>query len=472
MFGVRPTRAVGTVARVKRREALKTIGAMAGAAGVAKVLTGCDGPRRPAGIHHIVVVMMENRSYDHLLGARRFEGRPGDGLLATMANRNLAGASIPVFPGTFDSLCVLDPPHGWTESRNEFADGQNSGFVIEQEAKHGAGTPPSPMQYLTRELVPVSWALADSFASCDRYFCSVMGPTWPNRMYWHSGSSNGIMSNDFPTGGFSWPSIHHRLDEAAVPWKYYYIDIPVLAIIDSIDPDGRIAYHEDFLRDAMNGTLPPVSYVDPGFAYNDDHPPLHPVYGQQFIASIYRALAAGPLWEHCLLVVTYDEHGGYFDHVPPPTTVDDFAASGFGQMGFRVPTMIAGPYVKPGYVSSVTMDHCSVLRHIQNHFGLDDLNQRVTAANDLTDVLDLDALAAGTPRPPVDIPAVEIDESAIGAACTERAGSLVHHDVLRWADELPHLFERWDRRNNVRDAAFAIGDFLDQLNGGRIRRGR
>jgi len=457
---------------MKRRDALKTIGALAGAAGAAKVLPGCGtdgGSSLPPGIHHVVVVMLENRSYDHVLGARKMMGLPGDGLTASMSNMTAAGATVPVFQASFDDLCVPDPPHGWSAAHDQFAAGANTGFITEMEASHGAGST-QVMQYLTRDLVPVSWALADGFASCDRYFCSVMGPTWPNRMYWHSGSSNGIMSNDFPSGGFTWPSIHHRLDEAGVDWKYYYMDIPVLAIVDTLDTAGRIFLLEDFYRDAMTGNLAPVTYVDPGFGYNDDHPPHHPIYGQQFISSIYNALAAGPLWEHCLLVVTYDEHGGYYDHVAPPTTVDDFASTGFGQMGFRVPTFVAGPYVKQGYVSSVTMDHCSVLRDIQNRFGLADLNQRVTAAADLSDVLDLDALAAGTPRAPITIPAIEIDESRIRQEC--RGATALQHDVLRMADEHPRLFKPWDRRDKLVDSAYMIGDFLESVNAGRIIRGK
>ncbi len=458
---------------MKRRDALKTMGAL----GAASVLPGCGGgdddgtTPLPPGIHHIVVVMMENRSYDHLLGARKLAGLGGDGLDATMANLNMAGESIAVYPGTFDSLCVEDPPHGWSSSRQQFAQGANAGFVIAHEDSHGAGAVPAPMQYLTRDLVPASWALADNFTSCDRYFCSVMGPTWPNRMYWHSGSSGGIMSNDFPANGFNWPSIHHRLDDAGVGWKYYHINLPVLAIVDTLDTTGHLFLFEDFVRDAMSGNLAPVSYIDPAFGGNDDHPPVHPLLGQQFIASIYRALAAGPLWNHCLLVVTYDENGGFYDHVAPPTTVDDFASTGFDQMGFRVPTLIAGPYVKPGHVSSVVMDHCSVLKHIENHFGTAPLNQRVTAANDLSDALDLAALAAGTPRPPADIPAIEIDQSAIDAVCNQKPGRQ-DHDLFRLADEHPHRFAGLDRRGKERDTIYFIGDFLDSVGGGRIRRGR
>jgi hypothetical protein len=116
------------------------------------------------------------------------------------------------------------------------------------------------------------------------------------------------------------------------------------------------------------------------------------------------------------------------------------------------------------------MDHCSVLRHIQNMFGLADLNQRVTAASDLSDVLDMEALAAGTPRPPVEIPAIEIDESRIHTEC--RISARMQHDVLRWADEYPRLFRPWDRRDKILDSAYLIGDFLETINRGRILRGR
>jgi phospholipase C len=139
-------------------------------------------------------------------------------------------------------------------------------------------------------------------------------------------------------------------------------------------------------------------------------------------------------------------------------------------MGFRVPTFVAGPYVKPGHVSSVQMDHCSVLRHMQNMFGFADLNQRVTAASDLSDCLDLAALAAGTPRPPVAVPAIEIDESSIRQEC--RNAARLEHDVLRMADEHPRLFERWDRRDTIVDSAYLIGDFLESVNAGRIVRGK
>ena len=457
---------------MKRREALKTMGLMAGAAGAARVLPACGDPTDEplVGIHNIVVVMMENRSYDHLLGARKLMGMPGDGLVATMSNPDRKGNQVTVYPADAMAMCVPDPPHGWSSSRDQWQLGMNQGFLIEHQDSHANDAYTHPMQYMQRAHVPVSWALADAYTSCDRYFCSVLGPTWPNRMYWHSGSSNGIMSNELPTGGFSWPSIHHRLDDKGVDWRYYYVDLPVLAIVDTLDKEGRVWDVSEFYADAQFGRLKPVTYIDPGFGLNDDHPPHHPLLGQQFISSIYTALATSPQWANTLLVVTYDENGGFFDHVSPPTTVDDFASTGFSQMGFRVPTLIAGPYVKPGHVSSVTLDHCSVLRHMEKMFDLEPLNQRTMAANDLDDALDLVAVAAGTPQAPITLPAVEIDESMIGAEC--RTSLKTAHDVMKMADQHPELFARWDRRNRLVDDVYMIGDYLERHGAGRIRRGR
>ena len=459
---------------MKRRDALKTLGAMAGAAGAARVLPACgeDGAEYPVGIHNIVVVMFENRSYDHLLGARKLAGLGGDGLVASMTNPDLDGAMVPVYPAVPSQLCVPDPPHGWDSSHLQWASAANQGFLTEYQRDHGGDrTLKHVMSYLQREQVPVSWALADAYTTCDRYFCSVMGPTWPNRMYWHSGSSNGLKVNQLPTGGFNWPSIHHRLDDKGVEWMYHYVDLPVLAIVDTLDKEGRVWDVSEFYNDARLGRLKPVTYIDPGFGLNDDHPPHHPSLGQQFLASIYTALATSPQWNNTLLVVTYDEHGGFFDHVPPPMVANDaFAGMGFDQLGFRVPCMIAGPYVKQGYVSSTVLEHSSVLRHIEAMFDLEPCNARTAAANDLTDALDLAALAAGTPRPPVSIPAVEIDESMIGTEC--RTQIRAPHDVLKMADLNPALFSRWDRRHRGLDDLYLIGDYLERHNAGRIRRGR
>jgi len=456
---------------MKRREALKTMGALAGAAVSTRFLPGCaSDDKLPPGIDHVVVVMLENRSYDHFLGARALQGLGGDGLTAAMSNPNTAGTSVPVYEATIGNFCVPDPPHGWGAAHDSFGSGDNQGFVIAHEAANGLGQT-GVMQYLTRPHVPVTWALADAYTTCDRYFCSVMGPTWPNRMYWHAASSNGINVNELPGGGFNWPTIHQRAADAGVDWRYYYGTIPVLGLVHNLDKVGHVRLMEDFFRDCMSGQLAPINHVDPSFFANDDHPPLHPAYAQQFISAVYTALANSPVWERCMLVVTYDENGGFFDHVAPPKTVDDFASTGFDQMGFRVPTIVAGPYVKTG-VSSVVMDHCSVLAHIERRFGLEPLNQRTMAANDLTDAIDLERLAQGKPNPPIELPAIEIDESQLGADCAMAMARMNEHPIHQLADQHPHLFVGYDNRARVRDELYLIGDFLEQHNAGRIRRGR
>jgi phospholipase C len=458
---------------MKRRDALKTMGALAGAGTMGKVLSACGGgDDGPGEIKTIVVLMMENRSYDHLLGARSLEGLPGDGLTTSMTQLDRLGGTVNLWtPPLTDAQCVIDPPHGWDASHVQFNAGAMDGFVTSHQNAHDSDTDIAPMQYLTREHVPASWSLADNYVSCDRYFCSVMGPTWPNRMYWHSGSSNGIMSNDLPTNGFDWRSIYHSLADAGIEYAYYYGDVPVIAVLENIEGHAdRIWRMEDFYSHAANGTLAPVVYIDPSFSSNDDHPPHHPILGQQLIASIYTALATSPQWKHCMFVVTYDEHGGFYDHVAPPTVFDDFA--GFEQLGFRVPTLVAGPYVKQGEVISTQLEHCSVLRHIDNMFGLESNFRRIAESNDLSDCIDQERLAAGDWAEPAEIAAVEVDESQITDACSYSERD--KHPMLELADLRPDIMRRWDRRGqkHVRDYAYFIGDYLEKHNRGRIRRGR
>ncbi len=458
---------------MKRRTAIKTIGALGASAAVSSLLTACgsEDSEPEAGITTIVALMMENRSYDHFLGARTLlEGLPGDGLVAGMSNRNRAGDDIEIFPTT-DVKCFGDPPHSWTRSHLQFNGGANDGFMTEYQARFGDGVAPHVMAYMGREDQPVSWALADQYATCDRWFCSVMGPTWPNRYYWHSATSQGISSNDLaPGGALMWPTIYHRLNDAGVDWAYYNSDLPVVGLWGNLDFDGRIRRVVwDFFDDAAEGTLPPVTVLDPAFGGNDDHPPHHPMLGQQFIASIYQALAQSPQWNNLLFVITYDEHGGFFDHVPPPTVPDDFAAEGFDQLGFRVPSWLIGPYVKPGYVSSVQYDHTSLLAHIETMFDLEPLTARDAAANDFTDAIDLERLAAGDPLPPAMIPAVEVDESMLDNACFARASPPADIELLADTGFFP---AKYDDRSRVRDTLHGVAEALDRHNGGRARRGR
>ncbi len=495
---------------MRRRDALKTLGGLAGLAGMSKFLPACsDGDDGPVGITTYVYLMLENRSYDHVFGARSMlEGKPGDGLLETMTNPDAGGSPVGLYrpTNTISSICVVDDPaHGWETSRAQFNAGQNDGFVSVHQAKYGSGA--SPMQYLTRVEQPVSWALADAYTSCDRWFCSVMGPTIPNRFYWHAATSCGFKSNavlDDPTP-LSLETIYHRLVAKDIPWAYYYSSLPLVpamnqrlvpelrlsneVITQSVRPFGDTDVEAGrFFMDAAAGTLPPVCYIDPFFYLNDDHPPAHPLLAQQLIAAVYRALATSPQWKNCMLVITYDEHGGFFDHVPPPRTVDDTVtkypldengspATDFEQLGFRVPTMVIGPYVKKGHVSSVQYDHTSALKQLATAFDLEPLNARMAAANDLTDCIDMDRLARGDWAEPIELPEITVNRNSNSVrtsitasgmdwpwstTCIEegRGSGRLLDPISEAADRNPHLFEGFDLRGEHEPYLRSIETFL------------
>ena len=443
---------------INRRDAIKRIGGIAGAAGLTKFLPGCSSDGGPVGITTYVYMMMENRSYDHFFGSRvTVEGLAGDGPQLSATNLDLNGNPIALFPAVRDHLCDPDPAHGWDASRIQWNNGANDGFVTTHQMEHPGAI--DPMQYLTREDVPVSYALADAYTVCDRWFCSVMGPTWPNRFYWHAGSAFGLKDNNLPTS-LDQPSIYLNLQNKNVDWAYYYGNIPVVAAINNLAGlDTKVRRFTQFFLDAKAGTLPPVVYIDPAFASNDDHPPVHPINGQELIASVYQALAESPQWKNILFVITYDEHGGFYDHVSPPQTADDRASEGFDQLGFRVPAMVMGPYAKQNYHSMVQYDHTSPLKHLQNAFGLDRLTTRSDAANPLDDCIDMDRLARGEWAPPIDLPTIDTTAWEMGSECIA-TGFRETDPISNWANLNPKLVEAYDLRHEEPQYRAAIRDFL------------
>jgi phospholipase C len=483
---------------MKRRDALKTLGGLAGAAGMARFLPGCGGKDSgPDGLTTFVYLMMENRSYDHYFGARNLEGLGGDGLANAKSMPDINGAMIAPFAAGDDrnaaapTVCDPDPPHGWDASHLAFNTGANDGFLQQHQIAHDNNAQLlEPQKYLERVNLPISWALADAYTVCDRWFCSVMGPTLPNRAYWHVGTSIGIDNNGEILSeigaGVPVPTIYNRLEEAGVDWAYYFGSLSVVSLMHGndgpfkidlgpSDGTGRVRRFGDpgvgagqFFEDAAAGRLPSVVYIDPAFGSNDDHPPVHPILGQELIAAVYTALAKSPQWKNCMLVVTYDEHGGYADHVAPPTTTDDtlekFGKPGFEQMGFRVPTLVAGPYVKQSYVSNVTYDHTSALKHLQNHFGLEGLTARMAAANDLSDCLDLDRLARNDPADPIELPTLLATEYPFdGAACIPENGSFkpAHDPITEYAEANPGAFVGYaDAREQVPEMIHGIRRYL------------
>ncbi len=345
-------------------------------------------------IDTIVVLCMENRSFDHYLGARSLiEGRPVDGLRADM--KNVAASGREFFVNPMRTFAGQDPPHGWASCHRQWNDGAMDGFVREM-GETGAD---EVMGYYVREQVPVLWGLADHFVTCDRWFASVLGPTWPNRLYLHGGTSLGLRENVPLAFGFT--SVFEQLGDAGLTHANYFVDVP-WAAGGYFKTSGNLPV-DRFFQAAKSGTLPAFSLIDPGFfgpAANDDHPAHDVRLGQAFIASVYAALRASPQWDRCLFVVTYDEHGGFFDHVPPPEMPD--ARADFRRLGVRVPGLVAGGAVKRGATVSTLFDHVSVVATVARRFGLPELTARVRATNDLSSCIDPTLL--GRPRPGPELP--------------------------------------------------------------------
>lgn len=383
--------------------------------------TGSDSAL-PGTIDTIVICMMENRSFDHVFGSRSLlEGLPVDGLVKGMGNPDSSGLFHPVAPVVVP--CTLpDPPHGWDTSRTQFGDGRCDGFVQAYEGRSGSFDITQVLQYQTREQQPVSYALADRFALCERWFSSVLSSTWPNRLYFHAATSQGIPGNDLPPEGrYTARALWDQLDDAGIEWASYFTDLPTLALFGRADWADRLNLIDDFYADAAAGTLPAVVTLDPGASSNDDHPPHHPLLGQLFIGSVVQALMDSPQWERTLFILTYDEAGGFYDHVAPGTMPDDHADAGFGQLGFRVPALVVGPWVREGHVSDTVFDHTAAMSFIRRWFGIDEtLTARDAASADLGEVLDLDRMAANDPIAPFQLPTIALDEAAIEAQCADR----------------------------------------------------
>ncbi len=390
-----------------------------------------------AGIDTFVVLCMENRSFDHVLGARRLlEGRPVEGLRSEMNNPDRDGR--PVLIHRLDGFSHVDPPHDWDPVHRQWNEGAMDGFVRVHPGPDAAQV----MGYYTREEQPITWALADGFVTCDHWFSSVLGPTWPNRFYLHGATAMGVQTNA-PALGL--PTVFGRLEEVGKTHRNYFCDIAW-----ATGGYLRLANNagiESFFADARNGELPNVAFVDPQFfgaGANDDHPDHDVRLGQAFIGSVYAALRSSPQWNRCLLVVTYDEHGGFFDHLPPPAVTDENAA--FRRLGVRVPGLVAGATVRRGATVAKTFDHVSVIATLTRRFGLRPLNDRVRATNDLSACID--PALVDNPRPgPALPPAPVIPMASLVERDRQLAGRPpLHHRELWQAAESLKLPPALDRR--------------------------
>jgi len=390
-------------------------------------------------VNHIVVLMLENRSFDHMLGYLYTAqgntspaGQPFDGLTGTESNPDSTGAAVAVSqigPTTPNAYFMpgADPGEGYMATNDqlfgtETAPASSSdvpgmrGFVTDFAYTLGwqsksttwsivPGTVASNiMGCFTPQTLPVLSALAASYAVCDQWFASVPTETLPNRAFACAATSQGHM--DDKTRTFTSPSIFGLLGRNNIEWAIYGYDAEPLTKSTFTDvataTNGTIGKFSDFQAAASGGTLPAFAFLEPswGSTGNSQHPNYDVALGEQLIHDVYETLRGGPDWPQTLLVITYDEHGGCFDHVPPPSgaTPPDADAGEFGfdfaRFGVRVPAVLVSPLIQAGTVFRVPagttpIDHTSILKTVQQRWNLPSLTARDAAAPGLGGVLTL-----------------------------------------------------------------------------------
>jgi phospholipase C len=389
------------------------LGAAAGAVGAVAVGGSAALARRAptpgiANIEHVVVVMMENRSFDHFLGWVPGAGGRQAGL-SYVDNAGIRHATHALAPD-YQGCGHPDPDHSYEGGRLEFDNGACDGWL-----RAGSNDSYAIGYYRKKDLAFLGQAVPQ-WTTFARYFAAIMAETYPNRIYQHAGQTDRIHNT---TALCSLPTIWDRLAAAGLSGRYYYGDIPFLALWGAkYQPISR--HVGDFFVDCATGNLPSVSYVDPRFedetsgTSGDDHPHADIRNGEEFMASIYQAVTSSPNWSKTVLVFNYDEWGGFYDHVPPPTAPippsDRAAGNRDGRLGFRVPCLVVSPWARRGHVGQPVYNHTSILRMIESRWSLAPLSVRDRAANNLADVLDFSVTNLHAPQ-------YTVPAGPFGAAC-------------------------------------------------------
>jgi phospholipase C len=434
-------------------------------------------PSQPAGtdllpdIRHIVVLMMENHSYDNYLGL--LEGR-GDGLalgpdgLPTAANPGHSGEAVAEQHAPGPVQVEHSPTQSWNASHIQWDGGRCDGFVRSVETTAPKADATVPMRCWSEADLPFYYGLAKTFPVADRWFCSCLGPTFPNRRFLIAGTAHGLIDDlpfcmvDYPPAG----TIFDLLDRFDISWiNYHNVSQTKILLKRLLGAPGLIAMRrlaslarwlppvvtavrgnksctadlyplglercrrhlrtaQQFFADADNGTLPAFSIVDPDFGNFSEENPQDVRKGESFAAEVINRVMHGKGWAHTLLIWLYDEHGGYYDHVPPPEAPPpddvegrsvlympgwlraclrpffstyiaeieavDAGPRGYDRYGFRVPAVIVSPYARPDHVCSEILDHTSVLRLVEQKWNLPPLTRRDAAASTPLSALDLD----------------------------------------------------------------------------------
>jgi phospholipase C len=364
-------------------------------------------------IEHLVVVMMENHSFDCYLGVL---GR-GDGLTVDRHGRPLAtnrdASGRPVRSFRMPSPCQLahEPNNSWNETRISMNGHRNDGFV--------RASGPVAMGYYTPADLPFYAGLARTFVLADRWFSSAPCKTFPNRYFLLSGTANGLVVNVVPSTEPANGSIMEHLDAHGISWRDYYQSLPTAALFPYVgrSAQDKLARIDRFFTDAAAGTLPFFSIVDPDFNHQSEENPQDIRVGEEFVSRVVNAVMRGPGWAKTLLVWCYDEGGGYYDHVPPPRAVvpDNVPPAiqvppdqpgGYDRYGIRVPAVVVSPRARRHHVSHVVYDQTSILRFIERKWNLPALTARDAHAADLRDCLDLHGRPAFLTPPTLPAPAL------------------------------------------------------------------
>jgi phospholipase C len=375
-------------------------------------------PHKPEGtpsmpkIEHVVVLMMENHSFDNLLGAVPHlipQRATVDGLTFKHGkpvnfNPNGSGHKVHAFPA--GSPCQLqgEPSQAWNASHQSYDGGRNDGFV---KASGDAA-----MWYWDDREIPFTYSLAKHFPLGQRYFCSVLAQTYPNRRFFFCGTASGLISTD--SKSFTTPAangtIWDRLDAAHVDWAIYYQNEPSWLIVPGVSTvarEPRQRMYSQFLPDAAAGKLPQFTFIDPNYSTTSEENPQDIQVGEEFVAQVVEALIKAPTWKNTALFITYDEHGGYYDHVPPPKAIkpDSIAPilapgdmpGAYDRYGFRVPLIVVSPWAKANYVSSIVQDHTSITAFIEQKWNLPAMTFRDANAHPMTDYFDFTKAAFAKP---------------------------------------------------------------------------
>ena len=431
-------------------------------------------------VEHVVIVMQENRSFDHYFGSYRGvrgfdDRRPGAGAFT----QDLPG-SAGVVPFHLDAATVKAqcagaadiPIHDWGPQHDSCNQGAMDRFVSTHAELDGHAQGPLVMSYFTRRDLPFYYALADAFTICDAYHCSVIGPTMPNRLFSLSATidpsgANGGPVLDTPSftgptpreavASVSWPTMPEALLDHDVSWKVY--QAPGTSVGPGMNQNLGLAFNAllyfkqyladpnstlyqraflpvwptEYVADVHRGTLPQVSWVLPPLV-DSEHPSSAPANGMAHVSQVLAPLIANPdVWAKTVVFITYDENGGFFDHVAPPTppagTTGEYLSgvplpataggiAGPVGLGFRVPTLVVSPFSRGGYVNSALFDHTSLLRFLETRFGVPVPNLtawRRQTVGDLTSTLDVGAPDRSIPK----LPAAVIDSPTLAAECPD-----------------------------------------------------